>query len=266
MSKEDAHLPSNSHPFFSDIFSLSERKMEWQTLSKLVPTMPKGWYELSYLSQQDRIEFTRDFWLLQLPLSGSRIEKNERRLEEFFENVESIEIYASQIKPSFPYETYMLYTMKNESGFFQGNPPAKASILETVQRQFSQFPLPEDYLAFQKIHDGFSKYTDTGLILLKEMARTYRKLQELLIEQELLRPDGEVLNPKMLIPFYESYGLHSYQCFYADWYPENEMGNLFFSAFDYSVSNFIVEEPSEKNLAFTSFAEWLAFYLEDLFS
>jgi hypothetical protein len=258
--------PRKPHPFFSDIFSLQERRLEWEELHALVPSMPKGWYELSRLSQEERVELTRDFWLLKLPLSGSCVEKNEKRIEEFFDNVESIEIFATQTKSPFPYETYMLYTMKNESGFFQGHPPAKESLIQTVQTQFAQFPLPQDYLAFQKIHNGFSKYTDTGVIQLKEMARTYRKLQELLHDEELLRPDREVLDPKKLIPFYESYGLHSYQCFYADWYPEEEMGNVFFSAFDYSISNFLIEEPNERQLAFFSFVEWLAFYLEDLFS
>lgn len=238
--------------------------MTWEEIQQLVPTLPRGWYELSQFPQEDRIEFTRGFWLSKLPISGSRLEIEEQKIEEFFDSLESIEVFATQVKAPFPYETHMLYTLKNGLGYFQGGPPVPPHQFEAVKKQFAQFPLPNDYLAFLEIHDGFSKYTDTGMIRAQELARTYRKLQEILDGEDLIRPDGEVIDSMKLIPFYESYGLHSYQCFYAEWFPENEMGNVFFSTFDYSVSNFLDKERLYANLAFPSFVSWLGFYLEDL--
>lgn len=247
---------------FHKVISLHESPaLDWESLSKQIPYFPRGWYELAQLPLTDRIEFTQDFWLSKLPLQTVTF---ARRLTDFFESIEEIGIYATQEKEKDPFDVHMIYSLKGEMGFFQGGPPATAESLDTLIKQFSHINFPPDYLAFLQIHDGFSKYTDTGLIKIREMARTYQKLQHLLAEEMLVRPDGQVINPSSLIPFYESFGLHCYQCFYKDWYPDNEMGNLYFSEHERSISNFLDQEHLEENLAFPTFEGWLLFYIEDI--
>ena len=229
----------------------------------MIPYMPRGWYELSRLSTQDRIDFTRVYWLSKLPyhmITGRR----EQRIETFFDELEDVEVYATQLSDGKPFEIHMVYTLKDALGFFQGGPPAPESQIETLKKQFSHINLPADYLAFLQIHDGFSKYTDTGIIKARDMSRTYSKFAEILKNELLIRPDSQVINPVSLIPFYESFGLHCYQCFYADWYIDSEMGNVYFSEHDRTISNFLDEAHLEENLAFANFVDWLVFYLEDI--
>ena len=253
-----------SGDIFHKVISLTEEKFEWEALQKNMPALPRGWFELSRLEKEERLEFTRDFWLSKLLFSSTDTARYEKRFEDFFENLEDVEIFACQVTEKEPFELHMIYSMADATGFFQGIPPANPGMIETLQKQFSNCQLPPDYLAFLEIHDGFSKYTDTGVLRTKQMAKTYQQLQQLLSEEVLVRPDGEVIDPKSLIPFYESFGLHSYQCFYSDWYPEDEMGNVYFSEHDRTISNFLNENKLEENLAFPTYLGWLVFYLEDI--
>jgi len=223
--------------------------------------LPRGWFELARLAPEDRIEFTRAYWMSQLPFVSSKCMEG---LDHFFDQLETIEVYATQMEVGQPFDVHMVYVLQHESGFFQGNPGATEDEILTLNKQFSHMNFPQDYLAFLKIHNGFSKYTDTGLIKIKEMSRNYRQFQELLKHEELIRPDGHIIEPASLIPFYESFGLHSYQCYYADWYIENEMGNVYFSEHDRTISNFLDASRLEENLAFPNFLSWLIFYLEDI--
>lgn len=261
MASHDA----DKEDFFSQVLSFpQENPLSWEEVQEKVPMFPRGWFELSKLNQEDRVEFTHSYWIAMLPFWGARGVEQEEKIDAFFDCVESIDLFATQMSKNASFEVHMTYTLKNEMGFFQGGPPATIGQQETLCRQFSQFALPPDYLAFLQIHDGFSKYTDMGLIPIKEMAQRYQKLQKILHEHTLVRPDGEIINASHLIPFYESYGLHAYQCFYADWYPEEEMGNLFFSEYDLSMSNFLDAQRAKQNKAFSTFLDWLAHYVEDL--
>ncbi|MFN0065878.1 MAG: SMI1/KNR4 family protein [Chlamydiales bacterium] len=251
-----------SKELFHKVVALTKNPdASWDRISHEIPVLPRGWFELSHLSRDDRVEFTKEFWFAKLPFEE---ERHERKLEEFFEHLDDVEIYATQEKEGMPFEVHMIYSMQHQTGFFQGGPPSTPEMLETLQKQFANFVLPPDYLAFLGIHDGFNKYTDSGLIRVQMLARAYRAFQEILQGEELVRPDGQVINPKNLIPFYESFGLHSYQCFYADWYLEDEMGNLFFSEYDRTISNFLDTKRLEENLAFGTFLGWLVYYLEDI--
>jgi hypothetical protein len=264
------------HDFFSEeepakhfyqVLALHEEQgMEWETISEKIPLLPKGWFELARLPVEDRIEFTQHYWLSKLPFIAGENVYLEQRLSDFFENLEEIGIYATQDKQGSSFDVHMVYTLQNEAGFFQGFPPATEESIEMLRKQFGHINFPPDYLAFLTIHDGFSKYTDTGMIKSKDMARVYQRLRHLLSKEVLVRPDGEVIDPEHLIPFYESFGLHSYQCFYADWYPKTEMGNVFFSEHDRSISNFLESQDLSDNLAFLSFFGWLVFYLEDIWN
>lgn len=248
---------------FHQVIALHEEPLAaWESVTEQMPLLPRGWYELARLPVEDRIEFTHDYWLTKLPFIVSAL--LEKRLNEFFENLEEIGIYATQAKQGGPFDVHMVYSLKQAMGFFQGGPPAAPATIDALVKRFAHVNLPPDYLAFLQIHDGFSKYTDTGMIKTREMSQVYQRLQRLLVEDLLVRPDGQVIPPESLIPFYESFGLHCYQCFYADWYPEEEMGNVYFSEHDRSISNFLDAHAYEENLAFPSFLGWLIFYLEDI--
>lgn len=250
---------------FHQVIALNkEVDLDWDDLSNQIPLLPRGWYELSRLPREDRIEFSREYWLAKLPLISLNSHHFEQKLISFFDRLEDIEIFATQVKPGQPFEVHMHYELQEAAGFFHGLPPASGSALENLNKQFAHVHLPEDYLAFLQIHDGFSKYTDTGLLKSREMARTYQHLQHLLADEILVRPDGQVIEPTSLIPFYESFGLHCYQCFYTDWRPETHMGNIYFSEYDRTISNFLDWESLEENLAFPTFLGWLIFYLEDI--
>lgn len=257
-----SHEFSDGH--FHEVIALSEWQQSWEAMSAKIPLLPRGWYELSQLSVEDRVEFTRVFWLSKLPILTPDESYCEERLETFFESLEDIEIFATQERANHPYEVHMVYALKEGAGYFHGAPPVTSASLEALKRQFAHVQLPPDYLAFLEIHDGFCKYTDTGMIKSKEMARAFQHLQKLLAEDILVRPDGQVIDPSSLIPFYESFGLHCYQCFYADWYPKSEMGNIYFSEPEHLISNFFEKHALEENLAFPTFVGWLVFYLEDV--
>lgn len=257
-------LEDPSGDIFHKVICLNEEKFDWETLHKNMPQLPRGWFELSRLDKEERLEFTRDFWLSKLLFTSGAMARYQHRLEEFFETLEDVEIFACQVAPKEPFELHMVYSLVDATGFFQGMPPASPEKIATLNKQFDAYNLPADYLAFLEIHDGFSKYTDSGLIFTSSMPKVYRQLQESLSDEVLIRPDGQLINPHSLIPFYESFGLHSYQCFYSEWYPEEEMGNVFFSEPDRAISNFLNEERLEENLAFSTFLGWLVFYLEDI--
>lgn len=247
---------------FHQVIALHESPdLAWEDISKLIPLLPRGWFELARLPIEDRIEFTHEYWEAKLPFVSALL---ERKLNEFFENVEEIGIYATQEKRGGIFDVHMVYGLKAGTGFFQGGPPASDEALDTLIKQFSPLNFPPDYLAFLRIHDGFSKYTDTGIIKTRDMAQIYQRLQHLLADELLVRPDGQMIDPDHLIPFYESFGLHSYQCFYADWYPDEDMGTVYFSEHERSISNFLDSSNLEANLAFPSFFGWLVFYLEDI--
>lgn len=254
--------PGSGH--FHKVIALHEKTgIEWEVLSKDIPLLPRGWFELSRLPLEDRLEFTKGYWFAKLPFLASDGMNLEERLEIFFEHVEEIAIFATQTSPQQPFDVHMVYGLKEGQGFFHGSPPANKESIATLVKQFAEFILPHDYLAFLEIHDGFCKYTDTGLIKMREMARIFMKFQELLEDAILIGPDGEQINPSHLIPFYESSQLHCYQCFYADWYPREEMGNVHYSEIERAMSNFADERRWEESQAFPTFMRWLVNYLED---
>lgn len=232
---------------------------DWETLHKQIPTLPKGWFELSKLSIDDRIDFVRGFWTAQLPYKPHV----HAFLDDFFNKLLTIEVYLTQQLFDGPFESQMVYSLREGGTFYRGGPSASEKQLEELEQQFANFQLPEDFIAFLKIHNGFAKGTDTGLILCEKMEEIYYAFQDLL-EQEgpLKKANGEVINPHQLIPFYQSFGLQSFQCFFNDWYPEQEMGNLYYSAAENSLSDYSDPLSWADNQAFPTFLDWLVFYLE----
>ncbi|MGD2169775.1 MAG: SMI1/KNR4 family protein [Chlamydiota bacterium] len=244
--------------FFYEVIYLEEKSsLSFSSLKEMSPNLPKGWFELSKLTCSDRIEFTRDYWLKTLPFHP----RAHPFLENFFSNVEDIGIYLTKENPKSAFEPELVYSMQNDSCFFRGFPPASYDLLQETKAHFHN-RIPNDFLSFNLIHNGFKKHSDTGIIPLEKI----RKVTDLL-HQSLLESDREVLcnekaiDPSSLFPFYECFGLQSFQCFYADWYPTDEMGNVYFSGIDYSISD---PAKKEKSLAFSTFLDWLIFYLEQI--
>ena len=265
MNKPKNYLGDAPGQHFHQVIALHELPSpEWERLSQQIPQLPRGWYELSQLPAGDRIEFTRDYWLSKLPFMIPNASTLKMRLKGFFGDLEDIGFFATQLKEEGPFEVHMVYSLEGGKGFLQGSPPASKVVIAQLAQQFGQFNLPSDYLFFLQIHDGFSKYTDTGLIKTREMARIYQRFQHRLRSETGINSKQNDISPEAVVPFYESFGLHCYQCFcYADWYPEEEMRNIYFSEFDRLVNTFSFRHCLKADQAFPTFLNWLLFYLED---
>jgi hypothetical protein len=71
-------------------------------------------------------------------------------------------------------------------------------------------------------------------------------------------------HPKSLIPFYESFGQPFFQCFWGDWYPDQEMGNVYYSNATKKILVSNKKDDCLETMAFETFTDWLVFYLEKL--
>lgn len=232
----------------------------WEAVKALVPNLCRGWFELAHLNPKDRIDFSRDFWLLKLPYSPGLDDSINR----FFASLDDIGIFITQKKFEDPCEANLIYSIKGDGGFFRGGSPITEKNQENLQKYFSEYILPVDYFAFLQIHDGFCKATDcTGLTKSANIPESYENFQTLLQKYEpIMTSKGTAVNPKTLIPFYESFGMPFYQCFWAEWYPEQEMGNVYYSGEAKTISDVFSPGSSSEKMAFPTFTEWLMFYLE----
>lgn len=232
----------------------------WESISKLVPQMGKGWYELSRLPAADRIEFTCDYWLSQLPYHPNI----DEFLSRFFASLDDIGVFVTQRTFDDPYEACLVYSLHGDAGFFRGSIPATAEDISKLAHDFSDFILPADYIAFLQIHNGFSKATDvTGLAKSMRMKENYDSFQDMLEQLgPLTTHRGKPVNPKTLIPFYQSFGMPFYQCFWGEWYPEQEMGNVYYSGDTKTIFDVESSDPSSDSMAFPTFLDWLMFYME----
>lgn len=254
----DPDDPSPGH-FHKVVILNDDNRLDFDSVKKLCPTFPKGWYELSKLSKSLRIEFVRDFWIQKLPyvtgFSGF--------LPKFFDSLEDILILLTKRSYEDVFEEEMVYTLKGGKGFFKAKAPVSDVVIADIQKKIDNLLLPKDYISFLKIHDGFSKSTDTGMIRVIKLVEVYNALLAFLASLDPLVLKGiRFVEPKSLIPFYESFGLKGYQCFCADWYPEQEMGNIYYSSIEHKVSDLENQEFWIENLAFPTFLDWLLFYLK----
>lgn len=237
--------------------------VDWETVSKKVPILSRGWYELSQLFPKDRVQFSLDYWLTKLPYHPHV----DEHLTDFFGALDDIGIFLIQKNPDDPFDVNMAYSLRGNRGFYRGNAPANEVDLIDLQKLFPNYILPEDYLAFLQIHDGFCKTTDcTGITSSKNINQRYQEFQELLEGQDTVKTRaGKVVEPQSLIPFYESFGMPYYQCFWAEWYPKQEMGNVYYSASENTISDPLsLPTISSEHMAFPTFLDWLFFYLEQI--
>lgn len=267
----DDHVKAHFSRFISDtqpgnfheVIALHEpaSNLSWQATKRLVSNFPKGWHELCRLSPSDRVGFVRDYWLSALPFQPNF----SAFINRFFGSLSEIGVYLTQQSFEAPYEGHLVYCLKKDGGFFQGRPPASEADIVALQKMFAGVVLPADYLAFLRIHDGLCKFTDTGMIPSTFVGKRYREFQEKLAAMDpLLSATGETVNPKTLIPFYESFGFPCFQCFWGEWYPSQEMGNVYYSGLTHTITDHTGETASPENQAFPTFLDWLMFYLETI--
>lgn len=246
---------------FHQVIILHDEDMDWQEASALCPKLFKGWYELSRLSREDRIEFTRDFWMAKLPYHPHL----DEFIMKFFASLDDIGIFLTQQTYDSAFEPQLVYSRQGNNGFFHGYTPAQESELVDLQKYFSDYILPVDYMAFLQIHNGFAKSTDTGILNTFDIKENYQQFQKLLDQQEpIFTADGIAINPKSLIPFYKSFGMPFFQCFWGEWYPNDEMGNVYYSDVTKTISDCTKTDLSVETMAFENFMGWLVFYLEKI--
>lgn len=234
--------------------------ISWNTIKAKVPDLCKGWFELAHLSAKDRIEFSRDFWLAKLPYRQGLNESINR----FFSSLDDIGIFLTQKKFEDPYEAHLVYSIKDNGGFFRGASPASEKQLSNLQKFFPDHILPNDYFVFLQIHNGYCKATDcTGITAAEVVPENYETLQQLMMQYDpIVTSRNSIVDPKTLIPFYESFGMPFYQCFWTEWYPDQEMGNVYYSGVDNTISDVFRGMSGSEIMAFPTFTDWLMFYLE----
>lgn len=234
---------------------------DWEQASKLSPKLSRGWFELAQLPIQDRIEFTREFWRSKLPYHPHL----DEFLLKFFASLDDVGVFLTQQKYEDPYQPHLVYSLANNNGFFHGEFPAEESEIINLQKGFPNYILPADYLAFLQIHDGFAKQTDTGIIPSFNMKDYYEGFQLMLQEgqEPITTVKGDPVNPTSLIPFYMSFGMPFFQCFWGEWYPGPEMGNVYYSGLSRTISTCQEKDECADN-AFQEFLGWLMFYLEQV--
>jgi len=240
------------------IFLADSLDLDWSAVTEIISDFPRGWFELSRISVQDRIQFTYDFWLDRLPfhINMSSV------LNQFFGKLEDVGVVLICNEGLWSCE--LIYSLKDNSSFFRGCPGASSPDIEEVKMSLG-FSLPRDYFAFMKIHNGFGRRSEMGLLKLDELVDARRRLSQSILKADRIVKSGSTsVDPGALLPFYEVYGLASFQCFYTDWYPGNEPGNVYFSGVDYTVSDTRREKFWNENLAFSSFLEWFIYYLEGM--
>lgn len=248
---------------FEEVLILSEGpERKWGDVERLVPGMPRGWFELSRVPSEDRIEFTRSFWLKRLPFNP----KAHEAITEFFGSLDDVSVILSKKKES--WSPQLVYSFMDNSCFFRGLSPASEEQIVELKGELD-FPFPADWIAFTKIHNGFGKLSELNLLKVEDIPGARRKVMEMVLKAPQAVKSGDAaIDAGCLVPFFEASGLSSFQCFFADWYPGNEMGNVYFSGIDYTVSDVRRRDAQRETWsdsgAFPTFLEWLASYLEGM--
>ncbi len=241
---------------FKEVVILSEGpSKEWGEIRPLFPAFPRGWFELSRIPPEDRIEFTKSFWLRRLPFHP----KTHQAISDFFSSLDDVGVVLSKEKDV--WEPQLVYSFYDNSCFFRGLMPAYENQIDELRNELD-VPFPGDWIAFSKIHNGFGKLSEMNLIKAQDIPDARRRIIEIILKSiHPIKSGAAIVDPGSLIPFFEASGLSSFQCFYIDWYPESEMGNVYFSGIDYTVSDVSKRELWNDNGAFATFLEWLASYL-----
>jgi hypothetical protein len=248
---------SDDKGFYDVILIDDSCKVGVERLQELCIDFPKEWFELSRLDPSLKIEFARDYCLEALPY----VPRIYGFLYDFFSKIEDIDIFLTKKEKHDLYKCELVYSMKDGS-FFRGNPPANEETIDELKTQFNI--LPKDFIAFLKIHDGFSKNLDSGIIPAEKLKEVSDHFYENIFNSgKVIKCGKKIVDPSSLIPFYTSFLNEDFQCFYADWFQENEMGNVFYSEAESSISDYHNDLSWVENLSFPTFLDWLLFYIEE---
>jgi hypothetical protein len=246
-------------PHFKEVRFLSEEPdLCWEDIEGT--GLSRGWFELSRVSMEDRVEFSREFWLSRFSFHPTAT----KILVEFFDKLDDVAVLVCRQTDEEPWSAELVYSLGDNSCFFRGRPPADEEEIDWAKKQFTQ-ELPHDYWTFFHLHNGFGKLTELGLLPLEDLedARA-RLISACLKDDKTLRMGEAWLDPHSLFPFYEEYGVGSFQCFNAEWYPGSEMGNVYFSGIETTISDISDRKTWIENLAYPTFLEWLTAFLEGM--
>lgn len=190
-----------------EVYSVEQlrEEMSWETISRKVPRLPRGWYELVGLTQKDRIDFFQEYWIATLGINDNHYPGICR----FFSFLDSLDVYVYRYA-SGPYHVRMFYTFNHGRYGFQGNPP----LIDTENLFFPNLG-DRDYIRFFSIHNGFGKWEDEGIFSYRSLARAQYKLRELLVHLEKISPEDNCASLG-LFPFYGYAAPFTYQCFLVD--------------------------------------------------
>lgn len=238
--------------YFEDSLILSENPRSWEECIQLCPTLPRSWYELSKLSVEDRIDFTKQFWFKSFPYHPLLY----KGIESFFDKVNDVGPILILDKG---WSVKFLYSLKDDSTFFCGSLPAKTSEIVELEGKLL-FPFPASWKSFMKIHNGFGKLLDSGILSLNKLEDAKAKILKIAM-QHPIHSGQFCLDADLLFPFYEISGLNAFHCFLAEWFPEGEIGTVYFSGIDYTISDTSIRKFREAG-AYPRFGDWLVSFLE----
>ncbi|NGX56404.1 MAG: hypothetical protein K1060chlam5_00643 [Candidatus Anoxychlamydiales bacterium] len=246
---------------FEDVIIFDKEKMDFEKAKSLCFSFPKAWAELCQINKDLRIEFYRDYLLKILPYKPNVYSF----IYDFFSYLENLDVVFFKKNKTDNYECELVYSLKDIDTFFRGKEPLEEIEIKNINASFEML-LPRDYLTFLKVHKSFSKNDDTGVFdgrILKDMQNEFINFVE--NKNSQIRSDSFFIDPKTLIPFYQCYNKESFQCFFTQWFPIEEMGNVYYSGLDNQISDYHNMLNSSETLSFKSFLDWLIFYM-DVFS
>lgn len=240
------------------LFLSEEKDLDWNSVLEKNPDMPRGWVELARVSSEERIEFVSDLWLSRLPFHPIA----QKAFTQFFSRLDDIAIVA--VKRNSDVSAEMVYSFADNRSFFRGLPPSVEEDVRLFKNELGT-RLPYDYLSFLRLHNGFGKLSEIQIMPMDEVFAAREIVKSLISDPEhAIQWKNQMIDPNSLIPFYEEFGLNSFQCFFTDWYPDSDMGNVYLSGINDSLSDTSDRSQWTEQLAFPSFLEWLAFYLRGM--
>ena len=173
---------------FSDVISIHETHLCYEMVTEKVPSFLRGWFELMKLDSRVKFEFFRDYWLNTLAYTPQAYDA----ITHFFSRIEDFTVYLTKREKDESYVASLIYCMKEEADFFLGGLPLGEKQIDQLTKKYN-FPFPTDYLDFFRIHNGFCRSKDEGLVPTFKMRKELEK------------------QPK-IFPFYTGYD--SYQWFF----------------------------------------------------
>ena len=163
---------------FQEVLFLSEdRTQNWSDVSERVPDLPRGWFELSRISREERLEFIRDYWFDLLPYHPPA----HQGVNEFFACLDDVALVITRKDDELQPE--MVYSFADNSTFFRGLPAASEEDLREFRSEMI-IPLPRDYLSFLRIHNGFGKLSEMGLLKIEDVGMAKQRVKDLLFNGE----------------------------------------------------------------------------------